>query len=431
MPSALEKESIGRALPLVDGAEPLSSPKNYLKLIKKSVSVIVDHQHSETGLFTAATKEHHVEADDYHRSWVRDGVMDERALAELARLKIFSDDPDTEKKVIKSAVRFIEGMLNLSIQEPWKSAFEQESKVVKDQKGHVIYRELTKEAPPIHFEPDGRPVFWWRQNQPDSWGAYLISLGSGLRQGFLSLNPKQQEGAEAITNFLLINEIRNLKQSSMWEGCEVYGPAPLSSVAIVAKGLEEIQPFVSVKFKEHIEKTVFSSKRFIRNNYPREYTIPYGHLSETDLATLVAYDLGALEGFPLSQYFKKSDKELGNGQYPGKKRYIGDMYYGDYGKEAIWPLGALLEARILFEKAINSFKRGDNEMGKRAQSKGFTKLRNVIELQEKHGYLPELLDQRGGGLVPNGNDLLWNHAQLIKACSFALIAERFNPIDLN
>ncbi|MBF8250297.1 MAG: hypothetical protein HW400_898 [Candidatus Levybacteria bacterium] len=431
MPAVIEKESIGQALSSVNGTESLSSQKKFLNIIENSASTIIDHQHPITGFFPAATRARHVAADGYHRSWARDGALTTIGEAELVRLKIFPAGSETEKKVIKSAVGFMEGILDLSMQEPWRSAFEQESNEVKDQEGHVIYRELTKEAPPIHFEPDGRPVFWWRQNQPDSWGAYLISLGSGLKQGFLALNPKQQESAEVITNFLLRNEIKNLKQSSMWEGCEVYSPAPLSSVAIVAKGLGEIQPFVSARLKGKIDNTILSSKRFIRNNYPKEYTVPDGHLGETDLATLVAHDLGALEGFSLSQYFRKSDRELGNGKDPGNKRFMGDIYYGVVGKEAIWPLGALLEAKILLEKAINSFKSEDNEMGKRLQSKGVSRLKKVIDLQEKYGYLPELLEQRGGELTPNGNDLLWNHAQLIKACAFALVSERFSPISLN
>lgn len=431
MVSIIEKEPIGQALSTVKDTELLPSQGRYRKLIENSVFTILQEQHPITGLFPAATSARHVRVDGYHRSWARDGANDTESLAQLVRLKIFPTNSEEEKKVIKSAVSFMKGMLSLSMQEPWRSAFEQESKEVKDQRGRVIYRELTKEAPPIHFEPDGRPVFWWRQNQPDSWGAYLISLGSGLKQGFLSLNPKEQEGVEAITSFLLRNEIKNLRQSSMWEGCEVHSPAPLSSVAIVTKGLEEIQPFVSGRFKEQIEKTVASSKRFVRNNYPREYTIPDGHLSETDLATLVAHDLGALEGLPLSRYFRKSDKELGNGQYPGKKRFIGDIYYGVKGKEAIWPLGALLEAKILLEKSVNSFNLKDNEMGRKLQSKGLAKLKKVVELQEKYGYLPELLEQRGEDLVPNGNDLLWNHAQLIKTCAFAIVSERLSPPRFN
>jgi hypothetical protein len=422
MPATIEKE-IGQT------RESLPSHEKYKNLIKNSVSIILKEQHPETGLFPAATREHRVEADDYHRSWIRDGVMNAESFGALIRLKIFSDDLETEKKVIKSEVSFLGGVLNLCMQDPWRSAFEQESEEVKDQKGHVIYRKLTKEAPPIHFEIDGRPVFWWQQNQPDSWGAYLISLGSGLKQGLLSLNPKQQEGAEIIANFILKNEVEKLRQSSMWEGCEVYGPAPLSSVAIVAKGLKEIQPFISSKLKGQIENAILRSKRFIKYNYPKDYTVPDGHYSETDLATLVAHDLGALEGLPLSKYFKKSNRELDNSL--GKKRYIGDIYYGFKGKEAVWLLGALLESKILLEKAINSFKYGDREIGNKLQLKGLAKLKKVINIQEKYGYLPELFDQRGGEFMPNGNDLLWNHAQLIKACAFAIVSERLSPINLN
>lgn len=427
MPCTIERDSIGQDSFSIKGLESLPSHVGYKELIENSVSTILKEQHPITGLFPAATNARNIKADNYHRSWIRDSSSVANAFFDPIFQKLFPPDSELGEKAVKSAVSFIHGVLNFSAEEPWKSAFKQESISTKDQDGR-LYRVLAREAPPIHFETDGRQVFWLRQNQPDNWGEFLISLGLGLKQKLLSLDTKQQDVAKAIVEYLVKIKVKDLEQSSMWEGCDVHGPAPLSSIAIVAKGLEQISPFVSTDFKEPIRRTVSNARKFIEDNYPKDYTVPFGHHSETDLATLVAHGLGALDGFFLSRYFIKANEELGNGQYPGKKRYKGDYYYMADG-EAIWPMGALLEAKIFLEKAIISFKNGDYDTGGKFQSKGLTCLKKVADLQNQHGYIPELLEQRGGKLIPNGNHLLWNEAVFIQACAAAI--ESFNPAKLN
>jgi hypothetical protein len=418
MPAIVEKE-LEQA-----SRESPSSRMDYGKLIEDSASTILNEQNPLTGLFPAATSAHQVKADDYHHSWVRDNSLVATALIDSSSLKIFHRDSEIGEKAAKSAVNFIHGMLNLSAEEPWKSAFKQESKPAVDQEGR-LYRVLTRDAPPIHFETNGKPISWIRQNQPDNWGEFLISLGTGIEQKLLSLNEKQKGTTEEIVEYLLRIKVKELEQSSMWEGCDVHGPPPLSSVAIVAKGLEKIRPFVSDRLKEPIRRAASGSRKFIEENYPRDYTVPWGHNSETDVATLVAHDLGALDGLPLSQYFLKSNGELGDGQYPGKKRYKGDDYY-KADAEAIWPLGTLLESKIYLERAISSFRNRDYNIGRKFQSKGLACLKKVIELKDKFGYIPELLMQRGGELVPNNNHLLWNEALVIQACVKADMAGSLN-----
>ncbi|OGH24132.1 MAG: hypothetical protein A3B47_04665 [Candidatus Levybacteria bacterium RIFCSPLOWO2_01_FULL_39_24] len=426
MVSLTEKEPIGQALSPANGKELLSSQENYRKLIESSVPTILQAQNPVTGLFPASTKERNVHP--YHRHWVRDGSITAGAFWDPYFLKIFPPESKIGGKAIESAASFMKEMLDLANREPWKSAFEQESEEAKDKEGHLLgYRVLTREAPPIHFETDGRQAFWDRQNQPDCWGELLISLGSGLKQNLISLDTSRQDAVESIVGYLSRIKVTELEQSSMWEGCPVYSPAPLSSVAIVAKGLEQISSFVSAVSKKSIKRAVFNARKFAEDNYPKEHTIPFGHHSETDLATLVALGLGALDGFSLSPYFIKSNSQLGNGQWPGKKRFIGDTYYGVEGKEAIWTMGALFEAKILLEKAINLSNNGDRDTGKKFQAKGLVCLKKVIDLQNQHGYLPELLDQRGGGLTPNNNHILWNEALLVQVCARAIIAENSNP----
>lgn len=431
MGSTIEKEGpIGQVLFSTRGAESLPPQERYGELIENSVSVILQEQHPVTGLFPAATKKHHIERDHYLHTWVRDSSMVAATFFDPIPLNL--QDSSTKKSIIASGARFIHGMLNVFASEPWKESFAQNIDTKKDEYGRQ-YTTLTKEAPPIHLQMDGKQCSWPTQNQPDSWGEFLISLGLGLKQGLFTVDAKQQDTIESIAKYLLRIKVADLEQFSMWEWGRIRHPAPISSVAIVAKGLEQISPFVSVDSKESIRRAVSNARIFVEHNYPRDYTIPFGHHSETDLATLVAYGLGALDGFFLSPYFIKANKELGNGQHPGKKRYIGDHYYRGDGEsgEAIWPMGALFEAKIFLEKAISSFKNEDHDTGRKFQLRGVACLKKLADLRKKHGYIPELLEQRDGKLIPNNNHLLWNEALAIQVYSRAEVAENLNPARLN
>lgn len=427
MGSAIEEGPIGQVFFPTRGAESLLPQEGYRKLIENSVSIILQEQHPVTGLFPAATKKHHIERDHYLHTWVRDSSMVAATFFDPILLNL--QDSSARESIIASGARFIHGMLNVFASEPWKESFAQNIDTKKDEYGRQ-YTTLTKEAPPIHLQMDGKQCSWPTQNQPDSWGEFLISLGLGLKQGLFTVDAKQQDTIESIAKYLLKIKVADLEQFSMWEWGQIRHPAPISSVAIVAKGLDMIMSHSSQELREHLRREADSSRRFIETIYPADYTVPYDHKSRTDLATLVAHSLGAMEGFSLSKFLEEADLELGNGQHPGRKRYIGDHYYR-VDEEAIWPMGALLEAKIFLEQAITSFKSGVYDEGEKSQLRGLTCLKKVTDLRDQHGYIPELLEQRCGKLIPNGNHLLWNEALLIQACARAEIAKNLNPAKLN
>lgn len=427
MVSSLEREPVGQASFPAEDVESPSFRERYRGLIEKSVSTILREQHPVTGLFPAATRERHVREHHYDDAWVRDS-----SAVAIALLNLDSEDLAIDAKVretaVKAGVNFINGMLSLCASEPWRNAFDQESIPAVDGSGR-IHRKLAKEAPPIHFKTDGNQCAWPSQNQPDSWGELLISIGLSLKKGLITFDQKQRETIDSITKYLLNIKVPDLEQFAMWEWAQ--GAASLSSVAIVAKGLEMIMPYSSSDISGRINKEVDRSRKLIEATYPVDYTVCYGHGSRTDLATFVAHGFGALEGFSFDKLLEEAEMELGNGQFPGKKRFIGDHYYRVDGEEAIWPLGGLLEAKILLERSADSFKSGDFDRGVKSRAKGLACLDKIIDLQKKHGYVPELLEQRNGKLVPNNNHLLWNEALLIQVCAGAEIAENLNPTKLN
>jgi hypothetical protein len=399
---------------------------SFIDAIKTSIEIILREQHSVTGLFPAATKKCHVGKNHYAHAWVRDSSMIAATFFDPFLLSI--QDSNSRKSIIASGTSFVYGMLDISASEPWREAFAQGIDTKKDGYGRQ-YTTLTKEAPPIHLRMDGNQCAWPTQNQPDSWGEFLISLGLGLKQGLFIVDVKQKNTIESIAKYLLKIRVRDLEQSSMWEWGQVRHPAPISSVAIVAKGFDMIMPHSSSELKESLGQEIGNSKQFIETRYPADYTVSCDHRSRTDLATFVAHGLGALEEFSLERLLEEADMELGNGQHPGKKRYIGDHYYrGD--EEAIWPMGTLIEAKIFLERSIKSFKNGNYNEGKKLQLRGVTCLKIITGLQSQYGYLPELFEQRDGKLIPNGNHLLWNEALLIQVCARAEIASRLNSEEL-
>lgn len=403
----------------VTGTE-LGEPE-LLARTKYSLSVILREQHPQTGLFPAATKDRYDSKYHYGHAWFRDNAVVAIALLDPALSKVLSADETAG--IQASATRSIKGMLDLCGTEPWQSAFQQEVEDV--QENGNAYRRLTGEAPPIHLQTNSSLCETWpSQNQPDSWGELLIATDLMLQQG-VSLNPKQHETIEAITRYLLGIDTSKLLQNSMWEDGLVYNPPPTSSVAIVAKGLTAIAPHVPLELRESIKPHVNSLMGFVRTAYPKDYTHPFNHQSTTDLATLVGHGLGVFSYVPFDHYLSRADEELGDGQYPGTRRYVGDDYHAYKGREAIWPMGALLKAKIFFGKSIflySNLKTIDTagEFGER----GLRLLQKVVKVCDSCGYNPELLKQTDGGLVPNENHLLWNEALMVQACARAIIAGR-------
>lgn len=395
---------------------PQLGEQELLSQLETSAHVLYNQQHPYSHLFPASAKERYDASGHYSHSWVRDNAMIGMALSDPAVLDLYPKTTKMGKDIRTLGSRLTLGMLKLFSKEPWSSAFEQKVEEREDSDGQT-YTHLTRSAPPVHFDVDGRNCDWPTQNQPDSWGEFLIATGQAVRQDIIKLDSKQQVVIDRIVDYLLRVKVDRLKQSSMWEWGEVYSPPPLSTLALCAMGLKHSLSLVSPHLKEPIRRTVRRLQEGIEHGYPVEYTVPQGHSGKADLATLVALSLGALDGFSSSKYFIIANPELGNGDYPGKKRYLGD-HYQRTGEEPIWPMGAVLEANVFLGKAIIN----SGDIARKYKEIGLNSLRKAKAVYDRYGYIPELLQIHKGALVPNNNHLLWNEALMAQACSKALLA---------
>lgn len=387
--------------------------------IKKSIYILLGEQHPQTRLFPAATRKRFIKEKHYDDPWVRDNALDFIALLDPVLRKV--GDPVWVNRGRKAAVEGIKGSLALFAKEPWKSAFEQEIEVGRDNRGRDCTK-LTKPAPPIHFKIDGKDCYWETQNQPDSWGSFLIAVGQAVSQDALRLTDEQIKTVVRISSFLQRARVDKLQQHSMWEWELVYRPVPTSTLALCAKGLELVDPIVSGYQQELNRRTARRLREIAQSQYPEEYTVATDHRGKSDMATLVAAHAGALNGSFLSHFFKIANPELGNDRCPGKKRYLGDHYFRAEKGEAIWPMGALLEASLFLEKARNLYKNDPSSMvAEYFRQMGLRSLRKVQELVDEYGYIPELLQNKKEGLISNGNDLLWNQALMLQASGRALV----------
>lgn len=393
--------------PLIDTNEALK------RQIEKSLNIVVGQQHPSSGLFPAATLDNRDTDNHYQDSWVRDQAFVALALSDPLLLKTYSEGTETGKRIRTASSRLVLGMFDLFGKEPWVNSFDQEVGEGPDPFGRK-HRYLTQAAPPIHFKVDGSACAWPTQNQPDSWGEFLKATAQTVDQGLVTLDKKRLGVLDKIANYIVRLDLNNgFKHSSMWEWGEVYLPASLSTLALCATGLEEIGPYLSDKTKESALVEAEKLRTAIANLYPYESTVPNDHKSRTDMATLVAFSAGALDGHSFPDYSNVADQELGNGEHPGKKRYIGDNYQAS-DQEAIWPMGAIMEAKVLLELA-----KSRGEVGLR--EKGLSNLRKARLVSDKFGYSPELLRVENGVLVPSKNHLLWNEALMAQACSRALV----------
>lgn len=387
--------------------------KDHLQMqMQKSLNYILNEQHLTSHLFPAATAARQDQENHYQDAWVRDLSMIGMALFDPLILKHYSQGERTGDRIRSSGARLINGMLSLFGQEPWESGFEQEIVEDKDQWGRT-YTHLVREAPPTHSKVDGKDCSWPTQNQPDSWGEFLIAAASGIKHGVVKLDDEQKKTLGKIADYLVRTQVDKFKQFSMWEWGEVYQPAPLSTVSLCAMGLEEISPHLSEKTREAVRSEAKKLQIVVANLYPNEYTVPNGHESKTDMATLVAHSVGALSRHSFTEYSDIADQELGNGEHPGKKRYRGDDYHKK-DQEAIWPMGTIMEAKVCLEL-------GKSQESPELREKGLSGLRKAKMVYDRYGYIPELLRVEDGVFVPSKNHLLWNEALMTQACSRALI----------
>lgn len=422
----------GTAL-LYSPQERLNSPEERIERYRRTgqevTRVILDHQHPVTGLYPAATRDRFDGPHHYDHSWTRDTALVALGILNATQ---YSEDPATQ--AVRQAVGDGLGKnLDLYSTEPWASAFTQA--IGHDEARNITY--LTQSAPPIHMQGDGSHCEWYAQNQPDSWGEVLLATGAALKLGAFELTEKRMETIKNITTYLNNIHAETFKGSTMWEAGEVYSPASVSNAIMIRAGLRKISPFLQDEqgLAQRTARSVGRIDAFVQAEYPRDYTVPSEHYSKTDLATLVAMVADENPPIPsISRYFLSANKELFDGQYPGKKRWVGDRYFNSQeystnaiGTEAVWPMGHLLESILYLRRANTWQNKGRSALAEQYAAKGLAKLDKVLNDADKYGYYPELFVPPAYPINPaehtvvdfkaNGNDLLWNRALVAEACA--------------
>lgn len=417
MPSAIENFSSSREISSKINPESLSS------VIERSIFTIILHQHPETGLFPAATKERYNREGHYDHSWVRDNARIVLALNNPMVRALYPQGSEIGNQLNETTGKWIQGVFRLITQPEWQNGFSQQvyRASIPEAPGqeYTFLENLTK-APPIHCQVNGSPCEWPTQNQPDAWGLFLSAVTLGSRQSQISLNQKEKELFTSVIDYLVRLEPEHVQASSIWEGWLTCNPTPLSTVAICAKGLKDAIPFAPSRLKNPLKARIAKAGEIIENNYPTDYTMPANHAGKSDLATLFALAIDALNSVSPYQYFNLANQELGNGPL-GKKRFIGDDYYKAYDSEATWFMAMPLEATIFLKRALALQSSRFLASAQRLKTKGLVKLVEALNIHEQYGFYPELFVQTKDGIRPpeGTNDLLWNHAEMIQAAALA------------
>lgn len=405
-------------------------------IIEEDTGVILDHQNLASGLFPASAIDRRENEGHYGDAWIRDTSA---VVKGLLYVRQFSADSSEREKLGQATMRSIGGILNIARQKRWQEAFSQ--KISDGDEG--LYTYLTQEAPPIHIKLDGEVCDWPRQNQPDSWGSLLIVIGHAHEQGIFEPDDEQRKTIINIATYLTHIKAEKFESSSMWEDREVRNPPPISTALIVEEGLKRIRKmFVrdvrSPSEKELVHKMdrgIHAIDVRVEDIYPTDYTWIDGHASKTDLATLVAFGYGDYGRLSLSQYMIAANKQLGNGDLPGKIRFKGDPYYyngvrnykgpRDDSREAVWFMALPLESIVFLRRSLRAGIAGNMAEAVSFRNMGLARLQKAMTIGEEYGFYPELFTRENGHFEPNGNDLLWNRALMVDAAVMAREALKF------
>lgn len=397
------------------------------RAIKSSLNTIISSQNPDTGLLPAASTvafDKNAHMDDF---WLRDHMEAVRALSNGVR-KVYGKETDIGHAVDEFSVRAVEGVFNLWKSEPWQVGFSQEVKVATD--GHT-YLENPDLAPPIHAKTSGDACSWYTQNQPDAYGVSLTAVAQVLNNGSMIIDQEKKELLEQVVGYLLKTEPHHFESASMWEmEKELHSPSPLSTVAAVSKGLNDIQRFVRPNLKRRIGNALVETKKMVRANFPVDFTSRNGHLSSTDLATLYVMSTGGMDEESVIRYLNKAKTEIFSDDAPGSIRYKGDPYHITDEREAVWPMALALAASTFFSEARKRIQVGHLQSARTLIAMANNKLENVKDISASYGFMPELFENREGKyLLPNGvrgeaSDLLWGHATVAQASALAILTER-------
>lgn len=421
---------------------------------KKCLQTIISQQNQDTGLFPASAQDRCLRSEDggYSNHWFRDSSIAILLLNDpVVRSFIQIYLPSVKKKDIDNSTRrWVAGTVKLISQETWQAGFNQpilEERIWEEGIGKTFARvDNIKRVPPIRTDLAGKPIEDWAHHQPDSWGFWAQAVSAAISSGVIDrrqlddslkteglLNLKN--ALKVISKYLLRLKPHEIEAVSMWEEGLCRNPTPLSIIISCAGGLKALMSYQDTEDQAAILDALSKSEAAVRYNSPQEFTIDKGHLSKTDLATLVVVAKLPEEDLPAFDPLRMltlMDEELRVGEEGMMRRYKGDKYFQVDGREAVWFMSLPLEATLSF-KLAEYYRKNDLHIFSREWLKrGKKVLSAALGLYDKYGFAPELFLQKVDSegkiafeLPPPGkvNNLLWSNIELITACAYAARAK--------
>lgn len=376
---------------------------------------------------------HSQESGGYENVWTRDNMI---TAAILTDPQVLANLPEgVRQQAERLGYSLALSFLDIYARPGNRELFDQEIRITQNSAGYPV-TQLTREAPPVHFDRNGNRRNPWNHNQPDSFGELLVVVARGLQRGGLVEQEllARRDTIEAITNYLIRIQPSIFESSAMWEMDPVGNPSSTSTVSAIITGLEAMLPVaekVGNISQTNIEETINTGNKFLMGEFPRDYTSREGHFSTEDLGTLVVMScLDGMTNLDFMAWFDKANQSLGNttpgeGMMPGKLRFIGDGYDPIFwqANPAYWFMALPAEAIEFAKLAQRAYRAGNQEAGMYYEQQVMGRLDKANSIyEEAEGYYPEMFvwNKQMQELVRHRNALLWNEALMTRAAAFAI-----------
>jgi tetratricopeptide (TPR) repeat protein len=368
----------------------------YEKITEKNFKLIVESADKRSGLFSAVDPKFETTAskeDHMPEAWIRDTSWNLISLIETAKsMGEAGSNAETIPEMREFVQEDLKKLLALLNQDRWLDRFWQH--IIDN--GTCTY--LSGEPPEVHMKIDGAECHW-DQNQPESWGALLIAIGTAKDAGIV----KEYSAGEirvirGIMEYLTKIKPWKFAGAGMWEGVPAHSPSSRSNALAIAKGLDATLSLFAdhPDFQKWVNDVIDQTMRFVKEDINTDYTVPEEHRDGADLAMLVSMVLPETErtALPFITYIEENGAKLGiDGSLPGAIRFIGDSYKkGELG-EARWFMANPILAIGYLREAEKEFGRGNLEQARDYQQKAHSFLEQALEISRYYGHDPELFPE--------------------------------------
>jgi hypothetical protein len=257
-----------------------------------------------------------------------------------------------------------------------------------------------KEAPEVHLQWDGTECPGtefgkWDHNQPESWGDFLLAIGTAKKLNFIdNFTENQMRVIEAIVGYLNRAHPWRLKASSVWEGPSKDTPASRSLNLAIYEGVKEVASYWDPKsgFGIDTKYTIDRSRHHVFEDMYKDVTVdPKKHPKGADAAMLALMPFD--KKLPFVKYVIDNMRELRIEDLPGAIRFDGDDYYcaeGETQGEARWFMVEPLIAIGFYQEATRVAKVGKLKLAEQYRRIAKSRLDRALEIVNKCGFAPEL-----------------------------------------